>query len=131
MTVTHRQSSLWLAPFLRVSVIPVTDGGRQEFMDALGATILALRVERGPALEIYTQGDLGKAVGVSSATVLRWENGEGAPPDGWELRRLCEVFGCEPDELIRPEPMSARERELLRRAGRQLRRSVDRERAAS
>lgn len=99
-------------------------------MDALGATILALRVERGPAVEVYTQGDLGLAIGVSGATVLRWENGEGAPPDAWEIKRLCEVFGCEPSELIRPEPMSGRERELLRRAGRQLRRTIDRERGA-
>lgn len=117
-----------MATFLRGSVSPVTDGGRQEYMDALGATILALRVERGPAVEIYTQGDLGSAIGVSGATVLRWENGDGAPPDAWEIRRLCEVFGCEPVELIRPEPMSSRERELLRRAGRQLRRTIDRER---
>jgi transcriptional regulator with XRE-family HTH domain len=127
---TYVQSLVWIAPFLRGSVSPVTDGGRQEFLNALGATILALRVERGPALAIYTQGDLGAAIGVSSATVLRWENGDGAPPDAWEVRRLCEVFACEPDELIRPQPMSAREREILRRAGRQLRRTIDREREA-
>lgn len=118
-----------MAPFLAATVNPVTDEGqREEFMRALGATILALRVQRGPALGIYTQGDLAKAVGSSAATVLRWENGRGAPPDAWEISRLCDVFSVEPDELIRPEEMSDRERSVLRRAGRQLRRTVLRER---
>lgn len=128
MTETYLQSSVWLTPFLRDSVIPVSDDARQEYMNALGPTILALRVEHGPEHDIYTQGDLGRAVGVSGATVLRWENSDGAPPDAWEIRRLCELFGLEAHELIYPTPMSARERELLRRAGRQLRRTVDRER---
>lgn len=129
MAVTYRQNPVWLAPFLASSVIPVgEDDRRRAWYEALGATILALRVERGPALDIYTQGDLGKAVGVSGATVLRWEGAREAPPDAWEIYRLCEIFAVTPEELIHPEPMSVRERELLRRAGKQLRRTLDRER---
>lgn len=131
MTETYLQSSVWLAPFLRRSVTLVSeDAGRQDYLDALGATILALRVEHGPALSppVYTQTDLGHAVGVSAATILRWENSSGAPPDGWELRRLCDLFALDASELLYPKPMSSREREILRRAGRQLRRTLDRDR---
>lgn len=131
MAAIYRQSLVWMAPFLRDSVSLVTDEGRAEFMHALGTTILALRVERGPGLEIYNQTDLANAIGVSAATVLRWENGKGAPPDAWEIRELCRVFAVEPAELIRPEPISDRERQVLRRAGRQLRRTIDREREDS
>jgi transcriptional regulator with XRE-family HTH domain len=68
---------------------------------------------------------LGKRIDVSEATVQRWEAGKAPPPDGWEIRRLCEEFGLEPDELIFPREVTAIERQLMRRAAKQIRRSID------
>ena len=124
---TYRQKSLWLTALPGGSVNPAMDSEESQFKRTLGATILELRVRN----EIPSQKALAKLVGVSEATVRRWEQGT-ACPDAWEVNRLCHHFGIEPDELIRPQKMTDRERELLRRLGRQLHRSVlDQERGAS
>lgn len=101
------------------------DSAEATFKRTLGATILELRARAS----ITSQAALAKAVGVSEATVRRWEQGTHAP-DAWEVSQLCRLFGVEPHELIRPEPMTDRERELLRRAARQVHRTIDREREA-
>lgn len=125
MTESYRQNVLWLPPLRAASVGGAMDDERTEYQKQLGATLLALRVEQGPGLApaILNQTDLGKRVGVSAATVARWEKGEGVP-DGYELRLIAGIFEVEPSELLFPTAMSARERQVLRRAGRQLRHSV-------
>lgn len=97
------------------------DSEESHFRRTLGATILELRVSHG----VGSQAALAKLVGVSEATVRRWEAGDGCP-DAWEVNQLCRHLDAEPDELIRPTPVTDRERELLRRAARQVHRTVDR-----
>lgn len=126
MASTYRQFSVWLPPTMADTVSPAMDSEESRFKRTLGATILEQRVHHG----IPSQGALAKLVGVSEATVRRWEQGTHAP-DAWEIRRLCEVFDLQPADLIRPADMTDREIALLRRAGRQIHRTIDRERGAS
>lgn len=46
-----------------------------------------------------TQSDIAKAVGVSSASVTQWEQGD-TSPKGVNLLALSSALGCSPDELI-------------------------------
>ncbi|MFZ0324722.1 MAG: helix-turn-helix domain-containing protein [Actinomycetes bacterium] len=126
VVATYRQKVLWLTPLPGGSVNAVMDSEESRFKRTLGATILELRAHAA----IPSQRALAKLVGVSEATVRRWEAGDGCP-DAWEVNRLCVVLGCEPDDLIRPAEMTERERELLRRSARQVHRTLDRERGAS
>lgn len=126
MSATYRQKVLWLTPLPGGSVSDGMDSEESRFKRTLGATILELRVRAG----IRSQAVLAERLGVSESTVARWEKGGGCP-DAWEINRLCGLFGCEPADLIRPAEMTDRERELLRRAGRQVHRSLDQERGAS
>ena len=129
MTGTYLQKSLWLTALPGGSVILGMQTPETEFRRTLGATILELRVRAG----IPSQAALAAALieqGVQScseATVRRWERGTHSP-DAWEINRLCALFGVEPVELIRPQPMTDREREVLRRAGRQIHRTLRQER---
>lgn len=92
------------------------------------ATLVGLRSDIG----IPSQAELARRIEVSEATVQRWEALDKPNlPDAWELRRLCEVLEVEPDELVSPQPMSERERQLARRAVRATRRGIDRGREAS
>jgi transcriptional regulator with XRE-family HTH domain len=49
--------------------------------------------------KLLTQKELAGAVGTSYQTVQRWESGESMPRPP-ALRKLCEVFGITPDELL-------------------------------
>lgn len=122
---TYRQFSVWLPPAMADTVSPAMDSEESRFKRTLGATILEHRV----AHKIPSQGALAKMVGVSEATVRRWEQGTHAP-DAWEVRRLCEIFDLEPADLIQPADMTEREIALLRRAGRQIHRTIAQERGA-
>jgi len=122
----YRQKVLWLTSLPGGSVSIGMDSEESQFRRTLGATILELRARNS----IPSQAALAKLVGVSEATVRRWEAGDGVP-DAWEVNQLCKHLGCEPDDLIRPEAMTERERELLRRAARQVHRTLDQERGAS
>jgi transcriptional regulator with XRE-family HTH domain len=128
---TYRQKSLWLQSIPPASVASVDDSAAATFKRTLGATILALRVDNN----VGSQADLAqelteRGAPVHESTIRRWENG-GSAPDAWELSRLCEVFGVEPADLLRPEELSDREIRLYRRASRQVRRSIDRQREVS
>ncbi len=109
------------------------DTAASTFKRTLGATILELRVaakipsQKALAAELVKLG----VESLSEATVRRWEQGDGAPPDAWEINRMCALFGVAPDELIHPREATDRELQLLRRAGRQIHRTVDRERGVS
>jgi transcriptional regulator with XRE-family HTH domain len=48
---------------------------------------------------LLTQKELAAAIGVEYQTVQRWENGTRSPRPA-QLRKLCEVFGVTPDELL-------------------------------
>jgi transcriptional regulator with XRE-family HTH domain len=102
------------------------DDQRREYAASLAGVIM----ERRAALGIGSQAELARLVGVSEATAGRWER-QTHLPNAWELRRLCEVLEVDPDELLHPQPLTPRERQELRRAGRQVRKSVDRGRQAS
>lgn len=123
---TYRQKVLWLTPLVSDSVSRGMDSDESQFKRTLGATILEFRVGHG----LRSQKALALAVGVSEATVRRWEKGSHAP-DAWEINRMCALFGIEPSELIQPEPMTDREREVLRRAARQVHRTLDQDDGAS
>jgi len=100
------------------------DTARDDYGLNLAARIIQIRLDNG----VKSQKALGDRIGgVSEATVQRWEAGKAPPPDGWELRRLCEEFGVEPDELVFPREVSAIERQLMRRAAKQIRRTIVRE----
>lgn len=66
---------------------------------------------------ISSQSALARLVGVSEATVGRWERAE-ALPDAWDLRQLETVLGVTPEQLLHPDPVSDLERELFRRVNR-------------
>lgn len=132
MSETYRQKVLWLTPLMGGSVSRAMDSEESQYKRTLGATILALRVGMGIRSQQALADKLEEAgvESVSEATARRWEQGTHAP-DAWEVNRLCALFGVEPDELIHPEPMTDRERELLRRTARQVHRTIDREREVS
>ena len=121
-----RQNIAWLRPRLALTVTPVVDDQRSEYATAFAGLVL----ERRAALNIRSQAALGDMIDVSESTVRRWEAGSHLP-DAWELRRLAEVLGVSADQLLYPEPLSPRERELMRRAARQVRATRDRGQRAS
>lgn len=132
VTGTYRQKVLWLTPLVSDSVSRAMDSEESQFKRTLGATILALRVGAGIRSQAALAAKLQEAgvESVSEATIRRWEQGTHAP-DAWEINRLCALFGIEPSELVHPEPMTDREREVLRRAARQVHRTLGREREVS
>jgi hypothetical protein len=117
-----RQSVRWIVPTAPSSVTLSVDDQEREFKAAFAGTLLALRVGAGIRSQKALALDPDKlARGVSEATVRRWEDPElPGLPDAYQVGRLCEILGCEPAELIRPQPLTARERQIARRAGRAL-----------
>jgi DNA-binding transcriptional regulator YiaG len=110
----RRQNVRWLAPLPDRTVLTVDDQPRA-FKRAFAAALVALRAESG----IGSQTVIAKLIPTSEATYRRWEAlDEPHMPDAWQVKRLCEVLECEPAELIRPEPLSERERQLARRVAR-------------
>lgn len=107
----YRQNLLWLHTTAGDSVPMVEDNAAHEYAVTLGSQLLSFRAGK------FTQRTLAAELGVGESKIKRWEDGSGVP-DAWEIRRLCEILGCEPHELIYPTPMSDRERELTRRAAR-------------
>ena len=63
----------------------------------LGKNIIYYRKE----LQI-TQEDLAERLYVSRQTVSRWEN-ESVIPDVETIIKLCEIFGCDMDTLVRKD----------------------------
>lgn len=108
--------------WLRVLPSPIVagvDDQRREFKRTFASALLALRVEA----DAGTQASLAPRVATSVATYRRWEDPDWPNlPDAFQLNRLCEILGCEPDELVRPAALTPRERELIRRVGRGRRR---------
>lgn len=128
--VTYRQKSLWLQALPAVTVGSVVESAETTFKRTLGATILSLRVDHGTGSQADLAAELTRlGAAVSEAKVRRWEAGDHLP-DAWEISRLCALFGVEPADLIRPEELTDREIQLYRRAGRQVSRTIRREREA-
>lgn len=61
--------------------------------------LFALRLRELRRRSLLTQGELAAQVGVNWRVVQRWEHGR-AMPRASNLRRLCEVFGLAPRDLI-------------------------------
>jgi hypothetical protein len=88
----------------------VTDD-QQTYKRAFAATLIGKRIGHG------SQKSVGIAAGTSEATYRRWEDpDEPHLPDAWQLRKLAELFECEPIELLEPEELNAREWALTKRA---------------
>lgn len=86
---------------------------RRTFKRELAGTLAWLRYRS----QAGSQAEVGKLIGTSEATYRRWEDPERPEvPDLWQSRRLAEVFGATPQELMYPDPLTDREREILRRA---------------
>lgn len=125
---TYRQKSLWLQTLPAPTVGTMVESAETTFKRTLGATILTLRIDHAIGSQADLASELTKlGAAVSEAKVRRWEAGDHAP-DAWEISRLCVLFGVEPAELIQPEELTERERQLYRRAGRQVARTIRRER---
>lgn len=112
---------VWLSAARPASIRLAVDDAREEYGRQFGGNLVSLRIQAG----ISSQPKLAELVGVSTSTVQRWEAGAGLP-DAWELRRLVQILAATLEELVEPEPLSERERLLLRRAGRAVRRGVAR-----
>ena len=105
--------SLWLIAPDGPTVADGMDNDRDRYSRDFGGNLVYLRAQAG----VTSQAALAALVGVHESTVQRWEAGK-ALPDAWELRVLAREFGVELDELVNPEPLSDRERTLLRRSTR-------------
>lgn len=116
MALAHapeRQDVLWIAALRPASVPMAVEDQQREFKRALASTLAWMRYRS----EAGSQGTVAKAVGVSEATYRRWEDPERTErPDVWQVHVLCRLFNAEPQEFVEPEPLSDREREILRRA---------------
>ena len=95
------------------------DDQRGQYKRNFAATLTGLRANAG----ISSQAMVAAAVGVSEATYRRWEDLR-APhlPDIWQITELARVLQVETDELVHPQEMTERERQLARRALRAVRR---------
>ena len=63
--------------------------------NAIGKKITVYLIEEDVSTE-----QLAAELGVSSNTVFRWRRGQHAPT-GWKLEKLCEVLGCQIEDLLR------------------------------
>lgn len=121
----NRQDRLWLPGLALPTVLSVEDAA-DDYKRAFASVLVVLRAESG----LGSQGTVAAMVPTSEATYRRWESLEHqALPDAREVARLCELFECEPDDLIHPEPLNAREVQLARRVARASKRGVRRGRA--
>jgi hypothetical protein len=120
----RRQNRSWLGATPVRTVLLVDEQG-SEFKRSLASNLVVLRLGAG-----HSQGSLAKALSdagavVSEATCRRWEDPDlDHVPDAWQVNRLCELLDCEADELIHPKPLTDREREIAKRAGRAGRRAT-------
>ena len=63
--------------------------------NTIGKKITVYLIEEDVSAE-----QLAAELGVSSNTVFRWRRGQHAPT-GWKLEKLCEVLGCQIEDLLR------------------------------
>jgi transcriptional regulator with XRE-family HTH domain len=83
------------APPTRISA------GRARAVEGVsGAALRRLRTTRVR----LTQAELAQAVGISRAEVSHLENGKRAPLVH-TFDKLCEVLGCDAEELLNPPPV--------------------------
>jgi transcriptional regulator with XRE-family HTH domain len=86
----------WTGGRVADTILREMQAQRQRF----GARILALRKERG-----WNQEDAAHAIDVGVKTWRLWERGKSTPYDA-NIRKLSEVFGVDPDDLIElPAPL--------------------------
>lgn len=100
------------------------DSAEAAFKRTLGATIIELRIAQGYTSQAALATALkDRGVASSESTVRRWEAGGGAP-DAWEIHHLCKLLDCEPSDLIRPDDLTEREIQILRRIRKAARRGL-------
>lgn len=83
---------------MRLLTVPEvgTDAERATFRRLLGETLQAFRKAHG-----LSQQEVADYLGVEVETVGRWERGT-REPKAYELRRLMDRFGADPDWLLSP-----------------------------
>ena len=130
LTATERLGShnvVWIAGRPLPTVVGVDDDQRRAFKRAFASTLLALRAESGRG----SQAEIAKVAGTSAATYARWESMDDERlPDVFQLRQLVQVLTPDDaDQLLNPQELSPREREMARRLARARRRGVDQARS--
>lgn len=55
-----------------------------------------------------SQQEAAEAIGTTKRTLCSWENHE-TFPNALQLKRLCEVYGCQMNDIFLPEPLSKSE----------------------
>lgn len=65
---------------------------------AFANNLRVLRIVRG-----YSQEELARMVGVSTASVVNWESGDNTPSLS-NIVKLADIFGCTLEELVSTEP---------------------------
>lgn len=60
------------------------------------------------------QREVEEAIGVNPNNLSNWENGHHAPPS-FQLKKLCEYYGCSADYILglRPRRYTVRQRRML------------------
>lgn len=91
----------WSAAAVRPSLAVMSDSDREEYLARLGLVLgLARRARR------LTQEDAAEALGVSPASLSRWEKGQ-TGLSAWDLSRLVRLYGLGFDsELVLNPPAS-------------------------
>ena len=69
----------------------------------LNSTIFKLRIRELRKKLGLTQEKLGVAIGISTKTIQRWEDGT-REPRASELKKLCEALNCTETELLNGTP---------------------------
>jgi len=116
-TSGDRQKRLWLPGLALPTVLAVEDSAAKAYKRSFASNLVVMRANSG----LGSQREVAKLVGTSEATYRRWEDvADAAFPDAYEIFQMCsaKIFGCDPAELINPEPLSDREVLLARRLAR-------------
>lgn len=114
-----RQNVRWLSG-RPAPTLTLVDDQKAAFKRTFASSLLMMRASVQAAAPLkerakWSQKALAPRVIASEATYRRWENPEDERfPDAYQLNRLCDELGCEPDDLVRPEPLSPREIALAR-----------------
>lgn len=115
---------MWWLPVPAEPTVLRVDDQRRAWKRVFASVLVSYRAA---SETVGTQADAAKAVGTSEATYRRWESLDDMNmPDAWQIKRLCVVYECEPNDLLKPEPFSDRERALVERAARASARGVRR-----
>jgi transcriptional regulator with XRE-family HTH domain len=120
MAAMRQSEMLWRWRDGNPTVAFAMEDAADDYKRRFGVQLMYLRTAAG----ISSQERFAELMSVSESKVQRWEAGDGLP-DAYEISRLVKLLDCDVSELVFPEAMTARERELLRRVTRGRRRGQE------